>query len=168
MAGVETQTCLWGASQQTGILTTQKKRQRKEYVVSFSFFFFCFSFYLSWLTTSAVAVCSVYPSVLLSLDLHFLFYPDGLFPQVTLSTLFLTPLAPIRFSMHCSCSLYFFSLSTSESVSIPHFVFTLSIELWYPSSEHLYSYKRTPSNVNETRRTDISFYHPIYLEEGQQ
>lgn len=54
------------------------------------------------------------------------------------------PLTFILTSAHCPCSLYFFSLSTSASISIPHFVSTLSIELWYPSSEHLYCSKRTP------------------------
>lgn len=38
----------------------------------------------------------------------------------------------------------FFSWSASASISIPHFVFPLSIELWYPSSGHLYCSKRTP------------------------
>lgn len=67
MAGAETQTCLWGASLQAGIL--KKKRQKVECVNVLSFF------HLPWLTVAAVAVCYVSPSVQLSLDVHLLFYP---------------------------------------------------------------------------------------------
>lgn len=122
-----------------------------------------FFFYLPCLTAAAAAVCSVSPSVKLSLDVHLLFFPvlefscwwtvstcHSLFLSSACcfspfcSSLMLPTFTPILSSVHCPCSLHFFSLSASASMSIPHFVFPLSIELWYPSSGHLYCSKRTP------------------------
>ena len=93
------------------------------------FFFFFFFFHLPCLTAAAVAVCCVSPGVLIScssLSWRFLF-ADGPFRGVTLFfsvvffSLFCSP--SIFSSMNCSCTLYYFPLSTSASISIPHVVF---------------------------------------------
>lgn len=73
MEGAETQTRLRGASLQTDVLKAQKKRQREECVNMSSFFFFFLN--LLCLMAATVAVCSISPSVQLSLDICLLFYP---------------------------------------------------------------------------------------------
>lgn len=138
MAGAETQTCLRGASLQTRILKRQRERQKRSVCQCVEVFFlycFVFSFYLSWLTAAAaVSVCSGSPSVLHSVVVHFLIYSALDFIAVGFF------LFSVLFS-YTSISLFLLHLHIHM---IPHFVFTLCVELWYPSSEHLYCSKRTP------------------------
>lgn len=57
--------------------------------------------------------------------------------------------------LHLCVCLMFPSVTAFTSTSIPHFVLLLSIKLGYPSSGHVYYSKRTPLNVNETRRVSL-------------
>lgn len=130
MAGVETQTCLRGASLQTGILKTQKERQKGECINVKSLFFFssslvdgccCGCLFCLILSFSALPRCTSpvlpCPGVFSLMDcfcmsLCSFFF---VFPLLFFRILFLTDvthLHPLILSfVRCSCSLYCFSLS---------------------------------------------------------
>lgn len=124
MEGAETQTCLWGASLQTRVLKTQRKRQRGKRVNAWSFFFLssqvdgcccvcllCFFHSTSLFgCTSPVLPC---PGVLLQMDCFCLSLSSSVF------SLFLHHLFPFCSSLMLpTFSSIFFPVLCPHSVSL--------------------------------------------------
>lgn len=144
--------------------TEEQEKQRSvnvSNVSSFFFFFFPMSFQVDGWCCGCLLCLSfciaLSGSPVRSCPGVFSFFSDGLlllvtffflpfvYHSITCSSLFprrryaLSPLCFFR-----RVQPMFLHLSAFASVSIPHFVFVLSVELWYLSSGHLYYSKRTP------------------------